>query len=331
MKNSNRRFLTTVFSLLLLGVARLSIAGEIVGRVSGDFPLGLRGTIAYVDPQSAKVIEVDQRGETKTVWTIPISYQQGGSLFSGADIDWIASSQTYLVTIPRAAVIESTKAGEIVWSHKSKYISHDADRLANGNTIFTNAWDGDRDPIVTEVSHAGFVVREIFAADLGLSKEDWKPSIGEAYSNTHANAVQVEANQDTIVSLRNYNMFVVLRDGKVIERFTNIRLVHDPVATEYGYFYARHGQTQWIGWQSRAGGERKKLFETEGSTRWAPLRSVQPLLNNKYILITGSTAIGILDSLGNLVWSLDLDGFTQQKNGRTAGAPFLFKAVFIPD
>jgi hypothetical protein len=331
MNKINPRFSATFFSLLIMGALRLSLAGEIVGKVTGDFPEGLSGTIAYVNPQSAKVIEVDRTGEAKTAWTIPASYQLGGSLFSGADIEWVVSNQTYLVTIPRAAVIESTREGKVVWSYKTKYISHDADRLTNGNTIFTNGWDADQDPIVTEVSSAGVVVREIFASDLGLSKEDWKPSTGEPYSNTHANAVQVEANLDTIISLRNYNMFVVVRDGKVIERFKNIRLVHDPVSTERGYFYARHGQTQWLGWQSRVDGERRKLFEAQGVNRWTPLRSVQPLMDNKYILITGSTAIGILDSQGNLVWSLDLDGFSHQKNGKTAGTPFLFKAVFIPD
>ena len=324
MKWGISMWLKFFFSFLLVwgfGAA----AADMRGVQSGTLPDGIKGTFAYIDPAASKLIEVDSTGKVLWDWDIP---RLGGYLFEGADVEWIASSGSFLFVIPGSGVYEVSKRDRrLTWSCKTKFISHDADRLPNGDTIFVNAWDADDDPIVTVVDSACVEKKKLYAKQLGLNPEKRRNVSGESYSNTHINAIQVIDDGSWLLSLRNYNQIILFSTEKgVLKKWGKATRVHDPLWVGDGtLLHAKRNQNELV--LIGADKSRRSLFASQDGD-WAPLRTIQ-LIDKKYLLITGSQSVGIVDYDGKIHWSLKLAGFQPQRS-RQPGAPFLYKAVFIP-
>jgi hypothetical protein len=265
------------------------------------------GHAAYVDPTRGKIVEITPDGRPTWEFTIPPEVIGSGDLGLAADIEWLAATDHFLFVVPRTGVFEVDRAKRIVWSYKTKHVTHDADRLPNGNTIFVNGADQDDDPTVTEVDREGRVVFQWFARGK-LDKQERHDSPGEReYSFTHANAVQRLADGSTMVSLRNFFRFVILDRDAIVFQSGQIPWVHDPVILPDATYFAVHGRV--AGGVVRVGrdGQRTRLF-VDKSGMWVLLRTVEPLRNGN-VLITGARRIGQIDPQGRLVWSIRLDGF----------------------
>lgn len=285
------------------------------------------GRIAFIDSNQAKLIELDLTGKITWEYSLPWALIGLGTLSAGTDVEWLPESDNFLIAIAGSGVFEINRKAEVVWKYETRFADHDADRLANGNTVFVNGWDADTDPVVTEVDSAGKIVMQLFAEQLGLSTNERHSVPGERFSNTHANAIQRLDENEYLISLRNYNQFLKFKDGKVVARFKKAKNVHDPVPYKEGFLFAVHiADSQSALVHHQGPGQRQSFFKPETGT-WSPLRSVE-LLHNGNVLITGSRQVGQLDQDGKLVWAMTVvsyeSGKSEQKTGR-----FIYKAAFV--
>jgi hypothetical protein len=142
----------------------------------------------------------------------------------------------------------------------------------------------------------------------------------EPYSYTHANSILRMDDGSTLVSLRNFNMYVVVKDGKIIDRKGGFRNLHDPfLAADKFCFAARRPNRV----ECRVGGRRSFRFAVDDRL-WHPMRTVEPLKNGN-LLISGSARIGQLSPTGKLVWSVKFAQFGNQKDD----GPFIYKATWV--
>ena len=155
------------------------------------------------NPGNPRIIEVNMLGEVLWEYVLPEEFK--GYTNPGQDVE-LVSNGNILIVLPNKGIIEINRMGEIVWSHMDKNVSHDADRLPNGNTLYAYGSNDQIDEAqAKEVSPEGDLVWEWYAKEhfnkppyLAIYKRGW----------THANAVERLSNGNTLVSLRNFDVLV---------------------------------------------------------------------------------------------------------------------------
>jgi hypothetical protein len=282
-----------------------------------------QGKVAFIDTKQSKIVELDINGNV--TWTFDFPYQmRTRNLFQGPDIEWIPSTDSFLVLVPKKGIFEISRSKKIVWKYLTNKITHDADLLSNGNVIFVNGLDTERDPTFTEITRSGKIIKTWFASDhLHKSNPLFNQPSADlgGVSFSHANAVQRLENGNTLVSLRNFNSFVIVNpQGDIIKQSKKHTWIHDPVKLEKNICFAARKPNRVVC---------KNKFKTIlKSTEWAPARTVEPLRNGN-ILITGSKKIGQLDSNGNIVWEISLPNFYFQPEAIKMQESFLYKATWV--
>jgi len=315
-----------VIALFVVSNAAYAAVGDQFGIPEINQPEKVQaGKFAFVDPQLGKLIELDLNGKVTWEYSIPFAWRS--KLIKATDVEWLPASDNFLLAIPETGVFEINRQSQVVWQYKTKFVSHDADRLPNGNTVFVNGWDANSDPIVTEVDSSGKVVFQLFAEKLGLDLNERRTDPTEPYSNTHANAVQWLAEGEYLVSLRNFHQFIKIKNGEVVATFKRTRNVHDPLPFNDGYLFTIHFRDRSELVFHNASGKRKPIFVPEPET-WTSLRTLE-LLRNNNILITGSREVGQLDQDGKLVWSLKMNQYDLQKTSTKKTPNFIYKAAFV--
>ena len=115
------------------------------------------------DQDRPRVVEVDMQGKILWEYVIPEQLRRGE--FVGLDAE-LLSNGNILLSLSRSGLYEINRDGDIVWSHRDPKVSHDADRLANGNTIYVfGSNDQKGDAQVKEVSRQGQIVWSWHAKD----------------------------------------------------------------------------------------------------------------------------------------------------------------------
>jgi WD40 repeat protein len=308
-------------------IAPTGAIGATVGRMtSTNIDAVQKGLFAYVAPADKKIVEIDETGELKWEFSIPESVIGNGRIHAASDVEWIPKTDTYLFVIPGSGVFEVNRAKQIVWQYRTKFISHDADKLPNGNVIFVNGWDYANEPIVTEVTQSGDVVKELRLKDFPLNPSD---SSMQEKNFAHTNSVRLFEDGSMLVSFRNFHTVLLMKDGKEVRHWKNISNVHDPELRPEGLIACNHGDSskkkQFIELLTEDGKRTEVATVRERSL--APLRSCTVLPNGNY-LATGSTAILQFLPTGELVWRLDLDGYLHQRDSK-GNQNFLYKASFV--
>jgi hypothetical protein len=74
--------------------------------------------------------------EGHIVWEYSISRKILNSRPRAVDIEWLPEEERFLIAVTEKGIFEVNRHGEIVWDHRTKKVSHDADRLPHGNTFF---------------------------------------------------------------------------------------------------------------------------------------------------------------------------------------------------
>jgi len=164
------------------------------------------------DPRRPKVVEVDFDGHV--VWSFsPPRSMRGGVLDAS-----LLKSGHILITITGSGIYEINRDGDIQWSHKDPEASHDADRLANGNTLYNLGWQAKGQDVVREVDPSG----QIVWSWKGLEDYDRPPFADIDHEGwMHVNAVTRLNNGNTLVSLRNFNTVTeVAPNGRVVRDWT---------------------------------------------------------------------------------------------------------------
>lgn len=206
-KSSMNKYLTLF--ILLASPLLLSAAGYEVTHL--DEQKVFAGTTMLADmsdPRDPKVVEVDFNGNI--LWQFnPPTYMQGAVLDAT-----LLQTGTILITVHGSGIYEINRKGEIVWSHTDKAASHDADRLANGNTLYNLGWSARGEDVVREVEPSGKLVWSW----TGFDEYDRYPFNEVEHEGwMHVNAVTRMDNGNTLVSIRNFNAIAeVAPDGHIV-------------------------------------------------------------------------------------------------------------------
>jgi len=303
-------FLAMIIVLLLTCMESKTV---FAGRVDSSFKVEIHnpskayeGTTVFGDNHdldSPRIVELNMNGEI--IWEYAIPWHLRSYTNPGFDVE-VLPSNNVLFVLPGNGIYEIDRQGKIVWSHLDQKVSHDADRLPNGNTIYVfGNGDKKKDAQVKEVNSDGKIVWSWYA-----NEEFNKPPYEEKNNQgwTHTNAVTRMGNGNTLISPRNFNCLVeVDSKGKVVRIIGEDYLdhQHDPeVLTNGNILVANHQQPH-------------EILEIEPQTEkivWRhpiPKRGAWPVrdadqLPNGNILITGTTVLIEITPKKDVVWLLKL-------------------------
>ena len=259
------------------------------------------------NPDKPRIIEVNMLGEIVWEYLVPAHLKQYNN--PGFDVELLMNGNI-LYVLPKNGVYEIDRSGKVVWSYLTGKISHDADRLPNGNTIFVfGNYDQKSDAQVVEVNREGDVAWNWYARDYldeppydSISYEGW----------THTNAVSRLSNGNTLISLRNFNFIAeVDPQGAVVRSIGEgiLFLQHDPEVLPNNNILATSlpqgrphraveidPETSTIVWEYLIPGQENR-----------PVRDANRLPNGN-TLVTGATEIVEVTPEGEIVWRLGLQG-----------------------
>ena len=261
------------------------------------------GTTLLADnhnPEQPRIIEVNMRGEI--VWEYPVPPDLKRYTNPGFDVA-LLPNKDILFVLPGKGVYEIERGGRVVWSYLTEKISHDADRLPNGNTIFAfGGFDQKGDAQVREVNPQGEVVWSWYARDY-FDKPPYQDINLEGW--THTNAVSRLAGGNTLISLRNFHFVVEVDPQGAVVRTIGEGILHnqhDPEILPDGrMLVADHSEPQ------RA----VEIDLKTGQVVWQfvlPRQLVRDAnrLPSGNTLITGGTAIVEVTADREVVWQLRL-------------------------
>jgi hypothetical protein len=280
------------------------------------------GTTAFIDQLGRdRIVEIDSVG--KVVWQCSLkSISSSKNLRGGADLEWIAADDTFLVVVPFTGIYRLNRKCAVTWRYRTTKVSHDADLLPNGNVLYAFGWDSQADAQAVEIDPAGKVLWSWRAAGRldpserrvgGPAERERRPSF------THTNAVVRLENGDTLVSLRNFHRVVqIAPDGSVRRTFGPIRFVHEPNLMPDGTLVAAARSPMTV--VALRDGARQVVFSNELGIR--PIRTVQPLARGNFLLSGGADLVEI-DGGGEVVWHARIYGELRRS---TQG---IYKAVRI--
>jgi len=274
-----------------------------------------QGTTLFSDNhnlQKPRIVEVNMRGEI--VWQYLIPENLKGHTNPGFDVELLPNNNILFV-LPRNGVYEIDRKGNVIWSYLDDKVSHDADRLPNGNTLVV--WGGvDQisDAQVKEINPKGKIVWTWSAKDY-FYKSPYKEIHDEGW--THTNAATRLPNGNTLISPRNFN-FVVEVDskGSVVRTLGQGLLFkqHDPSILPNGNLLAgshRPPSAFVLSIESYAAVEidlrtAKIVWKFEWPEwPWLGARSVKRLKNGN-TLVQGGVRIVEVTPAGEIVWQLRL-------------------------
>lgn len=287
-----------------------------------------QGTTLLADnhrPEWPRIIELNMQGQI--VWEYDLPEYLKKYTNPGFDVKRLPNNNILFV-LPLKGVYEISRSGDIVWSYVNSKVSHDADRLPNGNTLVVfGGGDGINDPQVKEINPKGEIVWAWYARD-HFNKPPYKDIYNEGW--THTNAASRLPNGNTLISLRNFNFVVEVDTRGAVVRTIGEGIFlrqHDPVMLPNGnILVANHKNPQRaievdlntgkIVWQS-------PWFEQDAT----PVRDANRLPNGN-TLVTGTTKIIECTVEGEIVWQLKLKGVYPTKNKSMRGLGF-YKAERI--
>ena len=265
-----------------------------------------------------RILELNMKGEI--VWEYDLPDHLRHYTNPGFDVELLPSNNVLFV-LPGKGIYEIDRKGQVVWSHLDRNVSHDADRLTNGNTLYVfGNEDKKSDAQVKEVNPDGKIVWSWYAKD-----EFDKPPYNDAYNHgwTHTNAATRMVNGNTLISPRNFNCLVeVDPKGKVVRIIGEeyLKRQHDPEILPNGnILVANHQQpheaieidihSEAIVWR----------FAIPKRRLW-PVRDADRLPNGN-ILITGTTRLIEVTPDKEIVWRLKLKGvnFRSRKEAPALG------------
>jgi len=315
--------LGTIIILLVVGSVLLLRRGE-TAVVSGadnniyvdiyDSSKAYNGTTIFADlhdNKNTRIVEVDMQGRIVWQYLLPESLRQYTD--PGFDVK-VLSDNHVLFVLPLHGVYEIDRSGTIVWSYLDSKVSHDANRLANENTLVV--WGGGdfkNDAQVKEINPSGQVVWSWYAKDHfnqppynTINKEGW----------THTNAATRLQNGNTLVNLRNFALTVEVNPaGDVVwsydwHSFGDNADPHDPeILSDNHLLIALQNDSPYSAVEiDRSTGENVWHFSASGLRT---TRDADRLPNGNTLLVTVSTVVPGSESRiievtpsGEVVWRL---------------------------
>jgi hypothetical protein len=259
------------------------------------------------DIANPRIVEINMRGEIVWQYLLPAKLKRYTN--PGFDAELLKNNDVLFV-LPGNGVYEIDRNGNVVWSYIDAKVSHDADRLPNGNTlvVYGNN-DQKEDAQVKEIDPSGKIVWSWYARSY-FNEEPYLSIFEEGW--THTNAVSRLENGNTLISPRNFNMLVeVAPDGEVVKTYGEGLFVqqHDPVILPNGdILLCNHDRPhKVIEYNPETG---TIVWQTAGfKPSESPVRDANRLPNGN-TLITCTTKIIEITPDGEIVWEMILKGIT---------------------
>ncbi len=324
-KSGNENRLTTNVSVIPSAMQRGAIDPEIYVDVYRS-EKAWAGTTLLPDNHNTgrpRVIEVNMLGEIIWEYKVPENLKQYTN--PGFDVEPLPNNNV-LIVLPRKGVYEINRKGEVVWSYLDSKVSHDADRLPNGNTIVVfGAFDTINDAQMKEVNPKGEIVWSWYARE-HFNRAPYKDISDEGW--THTNAVTRLQNGNTLISPRNFNFLVeVDSKGSVVRTIGEgiLGAQHDPEVLSSGnILIANHRKPHSI-IEIDPSGKIVWEYKMLDPSTW-PVRDANRLPNGN-TLVTGTTKIVEVTPDREIVWQLTLKGVAFERE-KAAGLGF-YKAERI--
>lgn len=295
------------------------------------------GNVIFVDKNWNRVVEADLDG--KIVWECgapEVEANQNMRGFCGAmltDVELLPDDNV-LILIGGVGVFELDREGKVVWSYLNETISHDADRLANGNTIMACAGselNSDfpyQNPQAIEVDPEGDIVWEWHAKNEYLNSDYKNIRSKDAGDWTHLNSVQRLDDGNTLLSIRNWNMIIGVNkkgqtvwetggDVKKSERGWPVgspNCPHTPVMLEDGNILVSESMNgRAIEWDPKKGKIVWKYPESgwqEGGPYYF-VRASHRLPNGNTFIVDSKGMFIEVGKEGEIVWEAKVQGFIE--------------------
>lgn len=287
------------------------------------------------DPSDPMIREVDMRGGI--VWEIAVRDVLPSSLLvresGNGSLRDKAISIMDVAALPNGNVLfnvrhvggfEVTRSGRLVWQHLDEEMSHDLDRLGNGNTLYARAWVGRGEDHVREVTPGGLVVWSWN----GLADYDRPPFRDvEIEGWMHVNAVTRTAAGRTFISIRNFDRTAeVHADGRLISETVycgklsrtraagtdkaaamSICRPHDPEILDDDMILVPLPPQNRMMIQSVGAKKARAVFTRARSEGYWHVRDANRLPNGN-LLLTGYDRIVEMTRTGETVWQLRVPG-----------------------
>ena len=152
-----RYLLATIFFVLSIFSSAQPSKSEEMGKVVVSIVDKIqKGNIALLDTKNSRIVELEMNGTVVWQTKFPDLFRNG-AWNAGADIEWLEHTDTFLIAVPMAGFFEISRDGKIITQCKSKFISHDVDKIADDLFIFVNGWDdkGKDEPIIRQSNIRG--------------------------------------------------------------------------------------------------------------------------------------------------------------------------------
>jgi len=303
-----------------------------------DSSKAYQGTTIFADTSSSphKIVEVDMDGNIVWEYRVPSSLYKGkhGKRNGLNDVE-LLNNGNILFNIQLVGAYEINRVGEIQWQHMDNQMSHDVDRLENGNTLYTQGWVDHGGIHAVEVNSNG---DEVWSWD-GMDIYDRKPFTKVNHQGWfHANGITRMKNGNTLISLRNLNRIVeVDENGQMVQekvfgkkgkgslKKKNGVAQHDPEVLSDGNILVPLTKVNKV---IELNADRKKVWEWQdpaGKKAKLGIRDANRLPNGNTLIVQYNKIIEITKE-GGTVWELVIPGILYSKKGINK---FLYKAIRI--
>ena len=272
---------------------------------------------ASVDARDPLLVELDATGAIIWQFHIKDLFETGSeeaALLPGLmDVQPVAGG-TLLLAFFDLGILEIDRDGNVVWRHDDPTVSHDVDRLPNGNTIYTRTWAKQGEAAIIEVDPEGNEVWSWSGVEAFGSNPLFDGYVDEGDAWMHANAVQRLADGRTSVCVRNFNEIVLVNpDGSVSREitFASPENSEGPNTTGALQGVRPHG-AEWVpvkGLSVALRAPDRALRIKDGTTvqefRSPAVTGITDVdhLPDGSMLIAAHTTVQEYDAAGDLVWS----------------------------
>ncbi len=174
------------------------------------------GSTLLGDAYNNRLIEVGMEGNIIWEYSVPGEYIKEPII--GLEGEMLPNGHI-LISISNSGLYEVDRSGMEYWSYSDPKISHDADRLEDGSTIYVfGNKDTVDDTLVKVVSPQGEIIWSWKASDNYLTRFPYETYAIQGYA--HVNGVQRLSNGNTMVSLRNFSLTTILdANGDIVREY----------------------------------------------------------------------------------------------------------------
>jgi len=314
---------------MILGGGNLffsDVSAEKLFNVVTSDPSEDKRAVAFVDTVTDKdrIVEVNMSGEVVWEWEFPIELKgkRKKSICAAADINYIKARDELLFVVPQKGAYIVNRKGKYKTVIEDSEITHDIDQLPNGNFIYTRGFVNKGDDEVREVTPTGKIVWKWSHADHFPDRDKYLTNVPEGMKDNwrgrhrvlrtdgidwaHVNAVERYKNGDTLISLRNFLMFVIVDPkGYPKKLHKDIWLVHEPHKTNFGFIasdrFSGRGAVQFSIVKILKNGKREDLLTRD----FFAVRGIEVLPSGRFN-ITSVGNVFEMDAAGKIVRRMHL-------------------------